>query len=128
LQSLFATELIYTTALALNKYAVLLMYKRLFGIEQKMNYAVYTVGAVVTAWWIAVEVATLLQCQPIDKFWHYTTPGQCIDIVVFFEGSAIPNVIIDLVILLMPQPLIWQLRLSLSAKTGLCCVFLLGAL
>lgn len=128
LQSLFALEVLYTTALALNKLGVLLMYQRLFGIERKLTIAVKIVAAIVVAWWFGVEVVTLVQCHPVDKFWNYAKEGYCIDIVAFFEGSAIPNVIIDVAILLLPQPILWKLRMSMSNKIALCGIFLLGAL
>ncbi|KAK4504020.1 hypothetical protein PRZ48_004935 [Zasmidium cellare] len=128
LRSLFALEVLYPTALALNKLGVLLMYQRLFGIERKLTIAVKVVAAIVIAWWIGVEVATLLQCQPIDKFWNYQKEGHCLNIIALFEGSAIPNVIIDVIILLLPQPILWKLRMSMSNKIALCGIFLLGAL
>lgn len=104
------------------------MYQRLFGIERKLTIAVNVVAAIVIAWWFGVEVVTLVQCHPVDKFWNYAKEGHCIDIVAFFEGSAIPNVVIDVAILLLPQPILWKLRMSMSNKIALCGIFLLGAL
>ncbi|KAI1810311.1 hypothetical protein GGS20DRAFT_208214 [Poronia punctata] len=43
-----------------------------------------------------------------------------------YLGSAIPNVVIDLLILILPVPLIWRLRTSLLRKMGITIVFLLG--
>lgn len=93
-----------------------------------MTIAVKVVAAIVTAWFVSVEVATLLQCEPVDKFWNYAEAGSCFDIVKFFEGSATANVIIDVTILLLPQPILWKLRMSMSNKIALCAIFLLGAL
>ncbi|EME46733.1 hypothetical protein DOTSEDRAFT_169535 [Dothistroma septosporum NZE10] len=128
LRTLFVTEITYTTALALNKLAVLLMYHRLFEVERKMKIAVKVLAVIVISWWMAVEITTLLQCTPIHRFWNYEKKGTCIDIAKFFEGSAIPNVIIDIAILLLPQPIIWRLKLSKTNKIALCGIFLLGAL
>lgn len=104
------------------------MYQRLFAIERKLAIAIKVVAVVVVAWWIGVEIATLFQCEPVNKFWEYSVQGRCFDVVKFFEGSAIPNVILDVVILLIPQPVIWKLQLSRGNKVALCCIFLLGAL
>lgn len=128
LRTLFATELIFNTALALNKLGVLFMYHRLFEVERKITIAVKVLASIVIAWWVAVEVTTLLQCRPIHIFWNYSLEGKCIDIVTFFEGSAIPNAIIDIAILLLPQQIIWKLRLSRGNRIALCGIFLLGAL
>ena len=83
---------------------------------------------VVIAWWIGVEAATLAQCNPIDKWWDFTKKGSCIKVIPFIEASAIPNVIIDVAIVLLPQPILWKLRMSASNKIALCGIFLLGAL
>ncbi|CAK3739231.1 integral membrane [Lecanosticta acicola] len=128
LRSLFALEVIYTTALALNKLSILMMYQRLFGIDRRLTLAVKVVAAVVIAWWAGVDIATFLQCEPIERFWEYSTVGKCFDVVDFFEGSAIPNVIADVLILLLPQPILWKLQMSWSNKLALCGIFLLGAL
>lgn len=61
LKTLLVTELVYTTALALNKLSVLLMYKRLFGIERRFLRTCYIIMGAVLAWWIGVEVATLVR-------------------------------------------------------------------
>jgi hypothetical protein len=128
LQTLYALELVYTAALALAKIGVLLMYQRLFGINRMFSLAVKVTIGLVICWFIGVEVATLFQCEPVYRLWMPRTPGKCFAIIQFFEGAAIPNVITDVIILILPQPIIWKLRLKWSTRLALCGVFLLGAL
>jgi hypothetical protein len=127
LQTFYAIEVTYTLTLAMVKLGVLLMYKRLFGIDRKFSIAVNLTMGLVVCWWIAVTITTLLQCQPIQKLWDYRIEGHCFDIMTFFEASAIPNIITDVIILLLPQPIIWKLRLDWSTRFGVCAIFLLGA-
>jgi hypothetical protein len=128
LQTLYALELVYTAALALAKIGVLLMYKRLFGINRKFSLAVNITIGLVVCWFIGVEIATLFQCRPVYRLWIPRTPGKCFAIIEFFEGAAIPNVVTDAIILILPQPIIWKLRLPWSTRLALCGIFLLGAL
>ena len=53
---------------------------------------------------------------------------QCLNVQTFFQGQAIPNIITDLVLLILPLPLIWTLKLPIEQKTALSGVFLPGGL
>lgn len=128
LKTLFIMETLHTTALAILKISVLLFYHRLFGIDRKFTICLKLVAGLVIAWWLAIELTTILQCQPVARFWNYRLEGVCIDLIAFTEGAAIPNVVTDVLILLLPQPIIWKLHLSWSTRLCLCGVFLIGAL
>lgn len=41
-------------------------------------------------------------------------------------GSAIPSVLIDIIILVLPLPKLWHLKIDLARKIGLMTVFILG--
>lgn len=104
------------------------MYYRLFGVIRGFTRLLMVVAAIVAVWWIGTEFAILFQCSPIDKAWHVDKPGHCINIEAFFLGQAIPNIVSDIVILLLPQQQVWKLEMSLQKKIALCCIFLLGSL
>lgn len=118
----------YNTCLAVIKWGVLLMYYRLFGVHRGFARLLIVVGIVVLVWWIGTEFAILFQCSPIDKAWHVDKPGHCINIEAFFLGQAIPNIVTDIVILLLPQHQVWKLEMSLQKRFALCGIFLLGSL
>ncbi|OTB06973.1 hypothetical protein M426DRAFT_9052 [Hypoxylon sp. CI-4A] len=72
---------------------------------------------------VAINVA----CTPYRRNWDKTIPGHCIDTKQLNLVSAIINLIIDVAILLLPQRVIWGLRISsFKKKVGISAVFAIG--
>lgn len=72
---------------------------------------------------------TIFQCKPVSGFWNRTKPAICnVDSQKFFIGNAIPNILTDVALMVLPLPYIWQLNRSKSQKIALAGVFLLGGL
>ncbi len=93
-----------------------------------MNIAVYTVGAFVVAWYISIQITAIVQCLPINHYWHRAGEGHCIENNNFYIALAALNLLTDVVILIIPIPLVWHLNTSRTKKIGLTVVFLLGTL
>ena len=52
--------------------------------------------------------------------------GTCgVDTKAFFYGNAIPNIITDVALLVLPMPFIWRLHLSQMRKVLLTCIFIM---
>jgi hypothetical protein len=45
-----------------------------------------------------------------------------------FRYGSIPNIVTDVVMLILPMPLIWGLHVSTKVKIGLLVTFLLGSM
>ena len=123
----FWYEIIYAMAIGLNKYSILLFYRRLFPSKSILR-LLQVVASVVLAWQIAIIAGIIWQCRPVQKAWDITVPGTCIDVAKLFLGNAIPNIITDVVIIMIPLPLTWNLQLPRSQRLLLCGVFLTGGL
>ncbi len=54
--------------------------------------------------------------------------GHCSNEDTLWLGSVIPSVIIDLIILIMPLPMIWKLQMKLTKKILIMGVFMCGYL
>lgn len=93
-----------------------------------MNIAVYAVGAFVVAWYISIQITAIAQCLPINYYWNRAGEGHCIENNNFYIALAALNLLTDVVILIIPIPLVWHLNTSRSKKIGLTVVFLLGTL
>lgn len=68
-------------------------------------------------------------CRPLAHAWNPLVPGTCVKnkLVVHIVSAAI-NTASDLIIVILPQPVIWRLELGVRRKLGLSAVFLLGGL
>lgn len=72
---------------------------------------------------------TIFQCLPIQGFWDKTIPAVCgVDVNSFFIGNAVPNIVTDWALLLLPLPYIWRLHRNTVQKLAIYATFLLGGL
>jgi hypothetical protein len=124
---LLAFECVYATAVAMVKFAILLMYLRLFP-SKGFKIASSVVGATIVGWWISIVCVCIFQCQPIEKAWLPWIDGTCIDLKGSFIGNAIPNILTDLAMLCMPITQVWKLQVTKAQRISLCFMFLLGGL
>ncbi|KAF2257906.1 hypothetical protein CC78DRAFT_481000 [Lojkania enalia] len=68
----------------------------------------------------------LLQCSPRRKIWQRTIAGRCLDAKRLYVGSASINFTSDVIILLLPQKVIWSLNTSRKKKIGIAFLFAAG--
>ncbi|CAI7621274.1 unnamed protein product [Penicillium glandicola] len=123
----FANAFIYTGCIACIKFSILALYKRLFAVRH-MTIAVNVMVAFVTLWVVGVYVAGALLCIPVNKFWDQGVEGACLDPAKFYYGMQIPNILSDLILLIMPMRVVWTLPIPKTQKMLLSGVFLVGGL
>ncbi|KAI6089591.1 hypothetical protein F4821DRAFT_58162 [Hypoxylon rubiginosum] len=79
------------------------------------------------AWLITFSVEYLAHCQPINYYWKPPVEGGfCLNTYSVYLGNAITAVAIDLLILIIPVPLVWRLKLSTIRKVMVTFVFIMG--
>ncbi|KAI0554028.1 hypothetical protein F4679DRAFT_393853 [Xylaria curta] len=76
----------------------------------------------------AALVVFNLSCRPFKRIWDKTLEGSCTDIKRIHLGVVIVNIVLDLVILILPQPVIWNLQMTRLRKTGVSTIFTIGVL
>ncbi|KAK4546547.1 hypothetical protein LTR36_001764 [Oleoguttula mirabilis] len=102
------------------------LYLRIFN-QKGFHRLVIAVAAIVAAGSVAFALVTVFQCLPVHHTWNRKTPGTCINNTAFWYSHAAFNTFWDIVIYLMPIPLIRNLKLQRGQKTGLVSIFALGA-
>ncbi|CAG8953055.1 hypothetical protein HYFRA_00003249 [Hymenoscyphus fraxineus] len=125
--TLVPAEFSYATSILFTKYSILAFYWRIFSVRSMMI-AVRIMLAITTLWLIGGGTAALLSCVPLQKLWNPAVPGTCIKTRTLYIGAAIPNVITDFVILIMPLPYVWHLKISRQKRIGLSLTFIFGGL
>ncbi|KAJ5167711.1 uncharacterized protein N7482_003305 [Penicillium canariense] len=123
----WANPFVYTANVMFIKLSILALYRRLFSTKY-MLFAIYTMGMVVILWAVTIWVAATLNCIPVPKFWDRAIEGACIDPNSFYYGTQIPNIVSDVILLLMPQGVVWSLPVAKSQKLLLSCIFMVGGL
>lgn len=128
---LYLLEAFYPTAINLTKISILLLYGRLFTTPQFRRY-LYAMGIFVGLLWGTFQITNTFQCAPIHYFWTQwgLNPGKgtCIDTIRYYRYQAMPNILSDIILLILPLSEIWKLQLPRNQKTALSGIFLLGGL
>ena len=124
---LIAVEWIYLAAVTLPKLSILSMYLRVF-TTKPYRMSAYILAVILVLTFLVGGLTGSLGCQPLAFFWNPTIPGgHCININAFFRWISLPNILTDVAMLVLPQPLIWNLQISRNQKIGLTVTFLTGS-
>ncbi|KAL2146434.1 hypothetical protein VTI28DRAFT_3903 [Corynascus sepedonium] len=125
LKMLVAYELIFATSIGTIKLSVLFFYLRVF-VNRGLRMVVKATLVFVMLWNIGNILQVFLICRPFAKTYSLTVEGECGDQVASFIAIGAFNLISDLIILTLPLPTVWSLKMSTPAKLGLTGVFLIG--
>ncbi|KAH7250987.1 hypothetical protein BKA59DRAFT_491589 [Fusarium tricinctum] len=129
----YAEPFVYALAVTSVKISILLLYRRLFplGIDKNRVYTLmFWAAAFLTSvypfiLWITMAFA----CRPVSHFWnqYLGASGKCIDVKLFFLVLGIMNMMNDIIILTVPIPRIWTLKMNNKTKVSVICIMLLGS-
>jgi hypothetical protein len=114
--------------LTFSKSSILFLYRRIF-TPRVFRRVTDVCIAIVLAWGLSITLATIFSCTPVDAIWtHFMweTPEFCIDLIPFFDAVSITDAVTDLMILILPIPMIWKLQMPFKQKMALSGIFALG--
>ncbi|KAI5868215.1 hypothetical protein GGS23DRAFT_544565 [Durotheca rogersii] len=121
----------YYISIATIKGAIIFQWIRIF-VPQGTRNAFFWVGqAIVWLNFIASMIMmfmVIFACNPREKFWNPLIPGTCLNALATVYIAPIINLVFDTVALILPQKVIWSLRLSWRKKLGVSVLFALGIL
>lgn len=117
---------IYATVILMIKISALLLYTRIFKINRKFTITLWVIAAVATIWWVLTSIIPWTFCHPIKKDVNPFIPGVCPENISWFMSSAFINAMMDLIVLILPMPMIWRLQASLRRKFVISLILLLG--
>ncbi len=89
--------------------------------------AAYVTMALTVAYIITIILETLLICRPFAYFWDKSIHGTCGNQVVTYLTAGIFNLFIDVIIVVLPMPMLWGLQLPWARKFALTGIFGIGA-
>lgn len=123
LRELYIEHLSYNLGLASFKYAILLLYNRIFVYKAWLKITSWIIATLIAAWVITTELMLIFQCVPIDKFWHTTIPGHCLSTQTIDLAQTIPTIVFDISIIILVAPAMWNLQSSKATKIGIFAMF-----
>lgn len=129
LQIIFMGMCFWVATMMLVKSSILIEWIRIFAPTNTRTFFFRCCKALLVfniLFYAAIIVALNLTCFPYQRIWDKTIPGKCIDIKVVNLVATIINFVLDLAVLVLPQKIIWNLRLSPGKKFGISAVFAVG--
>ena len=126
LKCLFAYYHLFNWGISLAKLSALCFYTRVFSVDLVLSRCIKFAGVLVVVWPLAFTLSAFGECRPLSKAWDPLTPGTCFDIKAWWLSNAISDVAIDLLILVMPMPLVWNMKTKTGHKILTTLIFLAG--
>ncbi|POS69299.1 hypothetical protein DHEL01_v212308 [Diaporthe helianthi] len=108
----YVLDLHWLTLVTLVKLSILHFYSVVFRGKDAFAKVVYGVMAIVIAYWMGTFWADAFLCNPPRK--------------AMYTAMASADLIIDIIVILLPMPILWTLQLKTSKKVLLTAVFGLG--
>ena len=119
-------QITYKASINLSKCCILLLYLRLFRIVRWFRWSCWALLVCVAVYCTASVAATIFQCRPVIRAFDKSVPGTCIDMANFWFANAGFSIATDVIILLLPMPLVWRLEVPVAQKVALMAVFAVG--
>lgn len=116
LKLFYMAEVFYLTTTVLTKISILFFYLRVFS-SFTFRRVVWAVIGVCTAFYVSFVFALIFQCRPISYAWTRWDGqhlGQCINVGAGIFSHAAINMVLDLVVLILPLPMLWKMQLTYS--------------
>ncbi|KAH0368355.1 hypothetical protein KCU89_g18665, partial [Aureobasidium melanogenum] len=124
-KAFWASVPVYQASLCLTKISILLQYRRVFVGSGIQRVIVGSIGVIVVYGLWSV-FSTAFMCTPVAYFWDRSIGSHCLSRLGVWFANASINIVTDVVICLMPVPVLNRLKLPRKQKYALIGVFSLG--
>ncbi|KAI0856356.1 hypothetical protein F4860DRAFT_416745 [Xylaria cubensis] len=122
---LFSFELFHIISLNLGKLSALFFYLKLFNNKSaaritKLGIVAVSLGTVGLILW------QFLFCHPLYKMWEWDGLENCGDRQPLYVAVCVWSIFTDLLVLVVPLPIIWKLKMERTQKLRLSWLFTAG--
>ena len=118
----------YVLSLMGYKFAILLLYLRIYSINRAFRWACYITMFAIFGYLFSNLWTEFFGCNPPQKSWMTKLPGHCIDGIKSDYAYGSLNWISDLALFVLPIPMILKTQLKTREKVGIMIIFMFGSL
>jgi hypothetical protein len=120
----------YDVTILTLKLAILIQFLRIFIPDRNFLYwATHALIWLNTIFYIVMLFVQLFACRPLEAQWDpLIVSGKCVDIPLTFLISQSFNFVLDILILIWTQVIIWRLHMPVAQKMKLAVLFIAGFL
>ncbi|KAI1175284.1 hypothetical protein F4777DRAFT_335884 [Nemania sp. FL0916] len=122
-----AVNVLSPLGFGLVKASIVVLYERIFHNIRHFRYAAYVMLGLIVPWSISFFFANLFICYPVTALIEPFYGKKCVDRAAVFLSTLVSNLIFDVLILIMPIPVVLRLHLPRKDRFGVLGMFLLGA-
>ena len=127
LQDAISAQVISATGVVPVKFSLIFLYRRIFP-NRWLHIALWVVGGVVVCMAIMADCFAVLKCLPLKSIEDHTIKARCINFGLWIVIHGVHAVVTDLMLLILPMPLVWRLHMTRTRKIQISGIFALGAL
>ncbi|KAJ5028958.1 hypothetical protein J3E72DRAFT_238604 [Bipolaris maydis] len=125
-KGIMSFSILWNATVCFSKLSVLLMYPTLIPTLSMLK-RTRVLGALIITWNMADFIAVLLICRPLAKNWDLGLPGTCGNQPAFYFAMGFVNLLMDAVIIVLPMPYLYNLRLAWHEKLAAMALLSVGA-
>ncbi|OBT68852.1 hypothetical protein VE03_02047 [Pseudogymnoascus sp. 23342-1-I1] len=125
LKDLVAIQMLWATSLMFIKLSILCFYIRIFNVKPFII-ASTAVAVLVVLWALSVILCGFFLCRPFAYNWDQSIKGSCGDQIKSYIITGALNIATDALVLGLPMPMIWRLKVNLRSKIALTGIFTIG--
>ena len=127
-QTYIALNAVWAAANTSIKVSIVHFYITIFRSNKTFLRVAYAVITLILAFGVAVIPGNFLFCRPLSKAWNPLQPGVCGNPTQSLIAFSSVNMAIDLIIIILPVPMVWGLQMATWRKVKLTIIFALGSL
>ncbi|OLN89656.1 hypothetical protein CCHL11_10039, partial [Colletotrichum chlorophyti] len=111
-----------------SKLSLLILYLQI-SPQRKFRLAVWTGILFVATATALVASIMVVRCTPVRKgFDIRLDEGSCIDADILYMGNSVANIITDIILFVLPIPMVCSLRMGFGHKMAIMAIFSLGSI
>jgi len=125
---LYLLDWFYVPSNMLSRLSICILYLRIF-TDRWARAACWAVIAFLVANCVATIIAAQLECTPLEYIWDKSIPnGKCFNQLLWYKLTNFPNIVGDVLVLILPIKTVWTIKASTARKAGIAAVCLTGSM
>ena len=125
-QWLYISSLIWIPAAFFAKTTLLLLTARVFAVYERVALGIHICIWVLLVAYTPVQFLKIFICWPISSYWDSSVHGRCLDQPKIFLTDTALAATTDLIIMMIPIPILWQVRMPLRKKLKILAMLSAG--
>ncbi|TQS36311.1 hypothetical protein Golomagni_03243 [Golovinomyces magnicellulatus] len=126
-KALYGCYFAYPTAIIFTKLSIMATYLRVLP-PGHLRRSTIALSVVTVVFWVASIFAIIFTCIPLQAAWDQRVIGRCYDILNFFMISSSFHILLDVLLCILPIPIVWSLSLPKTQRLILTALLCGGAL